>query len=80
MKNTPFEAAMWPRLPPEQQRRRVQRVIDLALPPRQRQVLVAYHFQKQTITQIAQELGLHKSTVCRTLHRAERRLREHLKY
>ena len=33
-----------------------------------------------TITQIAQERGVNKSTVCRTLHRAEQKLRKYLKY
>jgi RNA polymerase sigma factor (sigma-70 family) len=41
---------------------------------------VAYYFQERTLAQIAQERGVNKSTVCRTLHRAEEKLRKFLKY
>ena len=47
---------------------------------RQRETRIAYYFQERTITQIAQERGVNKSTVCRTLHRAEQKLRRYLKY
>jgi len=71
MKNILYEGYLGPRLPREMQLKRVQRVIKEELTPLQREVLVAYYFQEQTITQIAKERGVNKSTVCRTLHRAE---------
>ena len=46
----------------------------------QQQVLTAYYFQEMTIAEIAASRGVHKSTVSRTLKRAELRLRRYLKY
>ena len=80
MKNILYEGYLGPRLPREMQLKRVQRVIKEELTPLQREVLVAYYFQEQTITQIAKERGVNKSTVCRTLHRAEKKLRRFLDY
>ena len=60
--------------------RRVQRVVQEELTQLQRETLLAFYFQEMTITQIAQERGVNKSTVCRTLHRAEQKLRKYLKY
>ena len=60
--------------------KRIQRVIREELTPLQREALIAYYFQEQSITQIAQDRGVNKSTVCRTLHRAEEKLRRYLKY
>ncbi|MBR5463245.1 MAG: sigma-70 family RNA polymerase sigma factor, partial [Butyricimonas sp.] len=40
----------------------------------------AYYFQEQTLAQIAADRGVNKSTVCRTLHRAEEKLRRFLRY
>ena len=59
---------------------RVQRVIKEELTELQRQTLIAYYFQQQTIPQIASQRGVNKSTVSRTLQRAEERLRRYLKY
>ena len=80
MKNILYEGYLGPRLPREIQLKRVQRVIREELTPLQRQALIAYYFQEQTISQIAEERGVNKSTVCRTLHRAEEKLRRYLKY
>ena len=80
MKNILYEGYLGPRLPRQVQLKRVQRVIQEELTPLQREALVAYYFQEQTITQIARERGVNKSTVCRTLHRAEKKLRKFLKY
>jgi RNA polymerase sigma factor (sigma-70 family) len=71
---------MGPRLPREMQLKRVQRVIKEELTELQRQALMAYYFQEMTISQIAEARGVNKSTVCRTLHRAEEKLRRFLKY
>lgn len=59
---------------------RVRQVIQEALSPHQREILTAYYFHHRSIPQIARERGVHKSTVSRTLHRAEVNLRNHLKY
>ena len=55
-------------------------MIQEELTPLQRETLVAYYFQEQTLQQIAAERGVNKSTVCRTLHRAEEKLRRFLRY
>ena len=80
MKNTPYEGYRGPRLPKHVQLARVEQVIREELTPLQRETLLAYYFQQQTITQIALERGVHKSTVSRTLHRAENTLRRYLRY
>ena len=80
MKNILYEGYLGPRLPREMQIKRVQRVIQEELTPLQREALIAYYFQERTITEIAEERGVNKSTVCRTLHRAEEKLRRYLKY
>ena len=80
MRNTLFEGYEGPRLPREVQLRRLRRVIEAELTPRQKQTLTAYYFQQQTIPEIAREQGVNKSTVCRTLHRAEEKLRRYLRY
>ena len=51
-----------------------------ALTARQRQLLRMNFEQNKTVTEIAQELGVNKSTVSRTLLRAKRRLYQCLRY
>lgn len=80
MKSTLYEGYRGPRLPKQVQLQRVQRVIREELTPLQRETLLAYYFQEQTIPQIAAQRGVHKSTVSRTLRRAEEKLRRYLKY
>lgn len=80
MKNILYEGYLGPRLPREIQLKRVQRVIQEELTELQRHTLIAYYFQEQTLAQIAEERGVNKSTVCRTLKRAEEKLRRYLKY
>ena len=80
MKNILYEGYLGPRLPKEVQLKRVQRVIQEELTQLQRQTLIAYYFQQQTIPQIASDRGVNKSTVSRTLKRAEEKLRLYLKY
>ncbi len=80
MRNTLYEGYLGPRLPREVQLKRIQRVIREELTPLQRLTLIAYYFQEQTLAQIADSRGVNKSTVCRTLHRAEEKLRRYLKY
>lgn len=51
-----------------------------ALTARQRQLLRMNFEQNKTVTEIAQELGVNKSTVSRTLLRDKRRLYQCLRY
>lgn len=80
MKNILYEGYLGPRLPKQVQLERVQRVIREELTELQRQTLTDYYFHQMTIPQIAVRRGVHKSTVSRTLHRAENKLRRYLKY
>jgi RNA polymerase sigma factor (sigma-70 family) len=80
MKNILYEGYLGTRLPREVQLKRVQRVIKEELTELQRQTLTAYYFHQRTIPQIAQERGVNKSTVSRTLRRAEEKLRRYLRY
>lgn len=76
MKNTPFEESstrQW-------QAKRLQNIIRNGLTPLQRETLIAYYFQEQTIAAIARERNVHPSTVSRTLRRAERRLKTYLQF
>ena len=80
MKNIRFEGYEGPRLSRQAQLARLQRVIEQELTPIQREVMVAYYFQQKTMAQIARERQVHRSTVCRTLRRAEDRVRRCLRY
>ena len=80
MKNTLYEGYLGPRLPKEVQLKRIKQVMDQELTEKQRATILAYYVHRQTIPQIAAARGVHKSTVSRTLKRAERNLRRFLKY
>ena len=80
MKNILYDGYLGPRLHRAVQLKRVKRVIQEELTPLQRETLIAYYFQEQTVTQIASDRGVNKSTVSRTLKRAEAKLRRYLKY
>lgn len=80
MKRTLYEGYEGPRLSPVTQMQRIRRVIAHELTQKQRQVILAYYFQDKSIPEIAMERGIHKSSVCRCLHRAEKRVRHCLKY
>lgn len=56
------------------------RIIQGELTEHQRQTFLAYHYQGLNITQIAAFQGVNKSTVSRTLKRAEKRIRRITKY
>ena len=80
VKSIHYEGYRGIRLPKEVQLQRVRRVMEEELTQLQRQTLTAYYFQRQTIPQIAADRGVNKSTVCRTLRRAEEKLRRYLRY
>lgn len=58
----------------EEYRRFLYRAIKTQLTHRQTQVMLLYYFDGKNITEIAQELGLNKSTISRTLRRSLNRL------
>ena len=68
------------RLPRQVQMRRMERVIRNELTALQREVLLAVYYGGKTQAEIAADRGVSRSTVCRTLHRAEQRLRRFLRY
>ncbi len=78
-KNTRFERMAGRRLPRKLQQERLHRALA-ALTPRQKQIVWEYYCNQKRIPQIARELGVNKSTVCRTLRRAERHLQEIFSY
>ena len=80
MKNTGYDGYLGPRLSREAQLRRIRHVMDAELTEAQQQALEGYYLQKKNIPQLARERGVNKSTICRTLQRAERRLRRFLRY
>ena len=80
MKNILYEGYEGPRLPKEVQMKRVQRVIREELTQLQREAMLAYYFQEKTIYAIARERGVQRSTVSRTLRRAENKLKRYLRY
>ena len=80
MKDILYEGYEGPRLPPSVQMQRIRRVIAEELTQKQREIILAYYFQDKSIPEIAAERGIHKSSVCRCLQRAEKRVRHCLKY
>lgn len=48
--------------------------------PRQREYMIRYYGQGMSMDAIAKELGVNKSTVCRTLQRGRQRLYRCLRY
>lgn len=80
MRDILYDGCQGPRLPRDVQIRRLKKVIDQELTRKQREILVTYYFQNKTMAQIAMERGINRSTVCRTLHRAEERIRQCLRY
>lgn len=80
MRNIPFDSSLTLRLPRDVQLKRLYRVIREELTPLQKETILAYYFQEQTIPEIANARGVNKSTVCRTLHRAEEKLKRYLRY
>jgi RNA polymerase sigma factor (sigma-70 family) len=80
MKNTRYNGYQGSRMPKNIQLQRIRWAIEQELTPQQREILISYHIHGKNIPQIAQERGVHKSTVCRTLKRAEEKLHRYLKY
>lgn len=60
--------------------RNLVRCIREEISPRQREMLLMYYVKGQNQREIAQEFGVNKSTVSRTIKRGEQRLRMCLRY
>lgn len=80
MKNTLYDGYRGPRLPRQVQLSRIRQVMQEELTPLQRETLMACYFEKKSQVEFARERGVNKSTVCRTLKRAESKLRRFLRY
>ena len=61
-------------------RRNLLKAIDEDLTPRQREVVSMHYFNGLSVAKIAEKLNVNRSTVSRTLARAEQNLRKMLKY
>ena len=64
----------------ERLRRGLRRAREQELTPRQREILGLYYDEGLTMSQIGEQLGLNRSTVCRTIHRARERLYRSLRF
>lgn len=80
MKNTRFEKMLACQIPRGQQVQRIKTLIQSELTELQRYTIAAYYFEGKKLCQIAQERGVSKSTVSRTMKRAEVKLRKFLQY
>lgn len=80
MKSIRYDGYCGPWMSRSMQKKRVANVIANELTAHQKRVVLGYYYEHKTITQLAQEFGVNKSTVWRTLRRAEDRMRRMLKY
>ena len=80
VKNILYDSEYGLELPREVQIRRILRVMENELTPRQKETLEAHYFEELSPSQIARRQGIHRTTVLRTLRRAEDRIRRYLKY
>ena len=80
MRNTRYNGYQGSRRPRAEQLERVRHVIREELTELQRYTLIAYYLREKNLVEIAEERGVNRSTVSRTLRRAEEKLRRFLKY
>jgi len=80
MKNTLFKDLRSCRQSHETLVQRMKAVIQNELTPLQRETVAAYYFENKTLQQIAEKRNVKKSTVWRTLKRAEQKIRRVLQY
>lgn len=77
MKSTPSDRAVNPR---ELQSEKLRQILRRELTDLQRHTIISYYFRGKTLDQIARERNVNRSTVCRTLHRAEEKIKRFLSY
>lgn len=80
MRNIRYDEESGLELPKEIQIKRMLRVMEAELTSRQRETLYLYYFQELYPAEIARIQGVHRSTVVRTIARAEKRMRRCLNY
>ena len=80
MRNILYDNQFGLELSNEIQIRRILRVMEAELTPKQRLYLTDYYFEELRPAQIARRYGVNCSTITRTLRRAEDRIRRHLFY
>ena len=80
MKNIDYDGYQGPRMTRDMQRKRLQHVMEHELTELQRRAVMGYYLEKKSMSELAAERGVNKSTICRTLQRAERRMRRCLRY
>ncbi len=80
MKNTLYDGYQGQRLSREEMVRRIRGVARGEMTELQWDTLVEYYGKKKKVAQIARERGVRRSTVYRTLHRAEGKIRKYLRY
>ena len=80
MKSTPFDGGKATQKEREKQLKRVYRILNQELTPTQREVYTAHYLQGMSLPAIARMRGVNKSAVCRSLKRAENRVRRFLMY
>ena len=64
----------------DKMRRNLVRAIREELTPRQQKLLQMHYFERLSKAEIARRVGVHKSTVTRTISRAESKLKHVLSY
>lgn len=78
--NILYDGYLGPRMSRSVQVERIRTVVQQELTPVQREIFTAYYLGGQNIARIARERGICKSSVSRTLRRAEIRVRRCLRY
>lgn len=80
MRSTLYDGYLGLRMSRATMKKRVANVMANELTEHQRRAVVGYYLEGKTIPELAREYGVNKSTVCRTLHRGEARMRRLLRY
>jgi len=80
MKNILYDGYLGPWMTRSMQKMRVKNVLENELTPHQRRAITGYYLEGKTITQLAGEFGVNKTTVWRTIKRGEERMRRCLRY
>ncbi len=75
-----FKTYTGKRMKPSIAKKRMMTIIEHELTPRQQEILFAYYYDNKNIPTLAKEMGVHKSTISRSLRRSESRIRQILQY
>lgn len=79
-----YDACIYDAPPPKDQlskiRSLISEIIETELTPRQKELVLEHYFKSKTMTEIAEEQGLNKSTVSRILKTARERISHTLRF